>query len=911
MKKNKILLIDANALLHRTFHALPPMISRSGEHTNAVYGFLTIFFKALSEIKPDYTVLCWDEGKKTFRHLEYKEYKANRIKQADELYEQLKRTRQIIEAMGIPNYSSEEFEADDLIGTLSNQSKEKNLDTIILTGDLDSLQLVNDDVVVYTMRKGISDIVIYDAKAVKERYAGLGPEQMIDYKAIRGDASDNISGLPGIGEKTAQTLLGKYGNIDEIFKHLGELSPKIKEVFEQSKDLIEINRHLVTIVLDAPVSLDLKKAELKKYDRELVAKIFQELEFKTLLSRLPYFNGNDVINEGLFARQIPKGEKIVISKNYSLCENLDKLTQDLSGLSEFCFDTETDGLGGDLLGISFAWKEGEACYVPTLTTKTRKEVLDRLKPIFEDEKIKKFGHNLKYDYRIMKKAGVEAKPLSFDSMIASYVLHPHYNSHSMDNLAFVEMGYETMSLSALFDKGDGKKAKIGDMKTVDLDLLSQYSCEDADITLRLVNKFRKELEKNPKLNQLFNEIEMPLVKILADMELLGIKIDKDFLQKMSQKMHREIDDLQNKIYELAGKKFNVNSTIQLKEILFKDLKIGTLDIKKTKTGISTAASELEKLRDRHPIIEHLFRYRELVKLTSTYVDALPKLADEKDRVHTSFNQTLTSTGRLSSSDPNLQNIPIRTEEGRQIRKAFISDEDNVLISIDYSQIELRVAAALAKDEIMISAFKSGKDFHSIAASETLGVSLDKVTSEMRRNAKAISFGMIYGQSPHGLSEATGMSFEEARDYIDKYFVKFFKLKEFLDGQIEEARAKGYVETYFGRRRYIPEINSGVYPVRSAAERTALNTPLQGTAADILKKAMVDVNDKILMNDRFKKDVKLLLTVHDELVFECKKGLAETFTQEAKKVMENVADIGVPLEVEAKSGVSWGAMEVAK
>jgi DNA polymerase-1 len=909
MKKNKLLIIDGNALLHRTFHAIPPMITRSGEHTNAVYGFITIFFKALSEIKPDLCVICWDEGKKTFRHKEYKEYKATRVKQADELYSQLSRTREIMDLMDIPNYSSPDFEADDLIATLTEQAKLKNIETIILTGDLDSLQLVEDDKVkIYTMRKGISDIVIYNEAAVKERYGGLGPEKMIEYKAMRGDPSDNIKGLAGIGEKTAITLLAEYGDIENIYENLDKLAPKTREIFAQNKETLEENKYLVTMVKDAPVTFDEKKSELRKFDREKVAKLFQELEFKTLLSRLPYFETKNADQIGLFSEKKESSENKVINKNYELVANIDDLVTKLEAQDLICFDTETNDLYGELVGISFAFKEDSAFYVPTLEHK--QEILDKLRPIFSSSKIKKVGHNLKYDYKVMKQEGVEVESLYFDSMIASYVLHPHYNSHSMDNLAFTELGYETMPLSALFDMGDGKKAKIGDMRKVDLDLISQYSCEDADITLRWVNRFNKELDEHPKLKKLFFEVEMPLVKILSDIELQGIKIDVDLLKKMSKEMHFELGKIELDIYDIAGRKFNINSTQQLKDVLFNTLCINSNQMKKTKTGISTAASELEKLRGQHPIIEQIFRYRELSKLTNTYIDALPELVDKNDRVHTSFNQTLTSTGRFSSSEPNLQNIPIRTDEGKKIRSAFIADNGYKLISADYSQIELRVAAAMSGDKEMIKAFKSGKDFHAITASEVLDVPLEMVDQEMRRRAKAINFGMIYGQSPHGLSEATEMTHEEARDYIDKYFVHFHELKKFLDNCVEEAHKKGYTETFLGRRRYVPEINSSIFPIRSAAERVALNTPLQGTAADIIKIAMVKSYDFISNNSDFK-DVKLLLTVHDELVFECPESRVKNFVPEIKRIMENALDLGVSLDAEVKVGRDWGTLESIK
>jgi DNA polymerase I len=949
-KKEKLIIIDGNALIHRSFHALPPtMTTKKGEMANAVYGFATVLLKALKEFKPGYVVLTLDMAGPTFRHQQYKEYKATRVKAPDDLYAQIPRVRELAEAFAIPVFAESGFEADDLIGTITKLVDGK-IEKYIVTGDLDTLQLIDDSTKVYTMSRGLSDSVLYDAKVVVERF-GLVPAQMIDYKALRGDPSDNIPGVKGIGEKTASDLLKEFKTLDGVYKNIN--SPKIKdrvrELLREHKDDAYLSKDLATIKRDVKIKFDLEQAKFGNINQEEIVKLFSDLEFKSLLPRvhslfdsaithpvLPFQKGkgleNEIERQDKFERDKKMFKYVLVDDEKKFADFINKLSKQ----KKFVFDTETSGfdpLVADLLGISFCWKETEAYYV-NMAKKTglprrphslptgrqarndkqgslfsgveKKEAnpwLEELRPIFENKKIEKYGHNTKFDYRVMKNNGIVVENVAFDTMVASYLLNPGTRQHNLDAVTFTELGFEKISKDDLL--GTGKNKII--FSEVEIEKLYLYSCEDADFTWRLVNKLSAQL-KEQGMDKLFQEIEMPLITVLAGMEDNGICVDKKFLANLSKEMEKRIKELEKKIYKLAGKEFNIKSTQQLRDILFETLEISSFNIGKNKTGFSTAADELDKLKDAHPIIRLIQEYRELAKLTSTYVDALPELINNNTgRLHTSFNQTITATGRLSSTEPNLQNIPVRTDLGREIRKAFTTKEGYTILSLDYSQIELRLAAHMSGDRKMIAAFINKEDIHTATAAAINGVSLDQVTKEMRREAKATNFGILYGQGPHGLAQTADIPYDRAREFIENYFKVYKDVKKWIEKTISNAKEDGYVETLFGRRRYLPEINSSVVMVRKQAERMAVNTPLQGTAADMIKIAMIKAATEIAVEYKAE-DVKMILQVHDELLFEVKDGLTAVVGVRMQKIMEEVIKLKVPVVVEASIGENWGELK---
>ncbi|MDD5043715.1 MAG: DNA polymerase I [Patescibacteria group bacterium] len=897
-KKKQFIIIDGYALLHRAWHAIPPLTTKSGELVNAVYGFTSILLTVLKEFKPEYVAVALDRKEPTFRHQEYKEYKATREKQPEELYVQLNRVREIVGAFGIPIYEKSGFEADDVIGTICAKKSvdTKEIESVIVTGDMDTLQLVDDNTVVYTLRKGIKDTVLYDERGVRERFDGLNPDQLIDYKALRGDASDNISGVPGIGEKTALNLVKEFGNLENLYKNLDseKISDKVRGLLKENKDKAFLSKHLVTIVRDVPLELNLDATKFGEFDREKISKIFQELQFSSLLKRIPGLGADESVAAS------KKKLQTRASWDYSLINDSKSFKKFLAELKKqkiFCVDTETtslDFLQARLLGISFCWKASQAFYVVT-----KPEFIKELKPLLEDEKVKKVGHHLKYDLEILKEAGINLRGMGFDTMLASYLLNPGSRAHKLDTIVFNELGHRMISFEDLVGTGKNK-VMITD---VPVEKLAEYSCEDADYTWQLKKNLEAGLVKE-KLAELLEKLEMPLIEVLATMEKSGVKIDSQFLKKMSKKMSARLEDLAKEIYKIAGVAFNINSPLQLKEILFDKLKISTQGLKKIKTGISTAAPELEKMRGRHKIIDLISEHRELAKLKSTYLDALPKLVSEVDgRVHTSFNQTITATGRLSSSDPNLQNIPIRTELGREIRKAFIAEKGFKILSADYSQIELRVLAHIADDKNMIKAFREGQDIHTTTAAKINNVAPSEVTGEQRRAAKAVNFGIAYGMGANRLAQSTGMSREEAQEFIGRYFGLYPNIKKYIEGTKNFALRHGYVQTLFGRKRYLPDITSGLPQLRSAAERMAINMPIQGTAADLIKMAMIVIYKEL---PAISKTARMLLQVHDELVFEVPEQEAKKVGEFIKEKMENIFKLKVPLIVDVTLGDNWGA-----
>lgn len=924
--KPKLIIIDGNALIHRSFHAIPPTLrTKDGQMINAVYGFTSFLLKALNEFHPEYVVLTLDKKGPTFRHEAYADYKATRVKAPDDLYEQIPFVKKVAAAFSIPLFELDGYEADDLIGTICEQvKKHKNLENIIITGDLDTLQLIDDKTKVYTMSRGLSDSVLYGAPQVKERY-NLAPDQIIDYKALRGDVSDNIPGVKGIGEKTASELLVEFKDLDGVYqaaeKNNSKIRERILELLKANKSNAYLSRELATINLQAPIKFNLTDAEFSSFKLDKVLNLFSELGFKSLLNKVKEVR--DALNkahggqaeaedENQKTTGAKKGERIETTKfarnakkfNYQLIDDDKKFAAFLKKLKtrkNFTIDTETSGLDpitAELLGISFSWKSGEAYFV--LNSPER---LAALKPILENSKIKKYGHNLKFDWRVLKNQGVDVGGLEFDTMIASYLLNPSSRQHNLDSLAFTELGFEKISKA---DLASSQPAQLTlDFKALDPEKLSLYSCEDADFTNRLVVVLSKRL-KEEKLADLFHKIEMPLIPILGAMENSGIKMETEPLKKLSEEVALKLKKLEKEIHKLAGKNFNINSTKQLKEILFEKLEIPTDNLKKTKTGFSTAEDELIKMRDLHPIIPFIQDYRELNKLQTTYLSALPLMINPKTgRIHTSFNQTITATGRLSSTEPNLQNIPTRTEEGQKIRGAFVAASGYELVSFDYSQIELRLAAHISGDKKMMAAFADGKDIHTATAAEINEVKLDEVTKQMRREAKATNFGIIYGQGPHGLSQAAGISYTRANEFIKKYFNAYPSIKKMMDNSIKEARTKGYAITLFGRKRPLPEISSSIPAVRRGAERMAINTPLQGTAADLIKMAMIGIAQ---LTSGKETEIKMLLQVHDELIFEIKKDKLETYLPKIKKIMESGLKLRVPILVEENVGHNWGELK---
>lgn len=934
---NRFIIIDGNAILHRSFHALPPLTTKDGEMINAVYGFTMTLLKAIKDLNPKYIAVTFDKAAPTFRHEMYEEYKGTRVKAdgIEELYNQIPKLKEILKAFNIPFYEKDGFEADDLIGTIAKKiyignetppdlplekggTKEEKLETIIVTGDLDTLQLVNSHTKVYTLKKGLSDTVIYDESGVKERFEGLSPAQMIDYKALRGDPSDNIPGVKGIGEKGAIKLLNEFKTLENLYEkleaHEDFLPQKLAEKLIAHKEDALMSKKLATIDKNADFNFNFKESEWRGYDKEKIFELFQKFEFKSLLNRLP-----EKIYQGAKEPEKAREEK---EKKYVFVNTEEKFAELLKHLkkqTQIVIDTESTSENPvicDLVGISFSWKEGEAWYVESSKFKVQNPALrnskgskfQELKKIIENPDIKKAGHNIKYDMIALAGCGINLKGANFDTMIASYLLNPGSRAHGLEELVFRELGHQMTPIEDLIGKG---RDQIN-MSMVEAEKVCEYSCEDADYSFRLMKKLEARL-KEYKSYKVFEEIEIPLIPVLAEMEINGIKIDREFLGGLSKDFNRRIKKLEEKIYKIAGVAFNISSPTQLKEILFKKLGVSVKNIKKGKTGLSTAASELEKLRGAHPIIEFIFEHRELAKLISTYVNALPKLINKKTgRVHTSFNQTITATGRLSSSNPNLQNIPIRTELGKSIRKAFVAEKGYKLISADYSQIELRIIASLAKDDKMISAFEKNLDIHAATASEIFKIPLCDVTPKMRRQAKAINFGIMYGMGPRGLADAADISFDEAQIFIDEYFALYANIKKFIDKTIQGAHENGFVETYFGRRRYLPEIASGSPFIRAGAERMAINHPIQGTSADLIKMAMIKVNDKLRNAElaeravsKMQSEVKMLLQIHDELLFEARENSAEKISAVIKREMENAAKFESPIKVEIAIGDNWG------
>lgn len=896
-RKPKLAIIDAHALIHRAYHALPPMHTRQGQPTNAVLGFTTMLLKMFTTLKPTHVVAAFDMKGPTFRHELYAEYKGTRGEIDTDLVAQFDVVRAMVRAFNIPILEQQGFEADDIIGTLVTLI-DGAVQKVIVTGDMDTLQLVDDHTSVFTLKRGMSDTITYTEELVWEKY-GFGPELVTDYKGLAGDASDNIPGVAGIGDKTARELVGTYGSIEKIYEQLAKAGTRAQNRLAGHKKEALFSRKLATIKRDVPLKFVLADAELADYDTQKVLDLFAELEFRNLATKLPKsIRGQQAT---LFTDRAEQAPAPAMPANYRLVtdpKEQQALRERLSKESVIAFDTENDRLGArqyPIVGMSFAVKKGEkieAWYVPV----DRSSVKD-WQELLENPAIGKVGHNLKYDFEVLRQSGITLQPIVFDSMIASYLLHPGARQHSLDTLAVQELNHHNISITTLIGTGKEQLA----MSAVPLTKLAPYACEDADIAYQLYELFSPRLESEG-LTGVLQELELPLIPVLAAIELTGIKLDSEAMRKLHTKVAQRITKLQRQIWEAAGREFNIKSTQQLRVVLFEELNLPTVGISRTQSGWSTAAKELTKLKGTHQIIEYLEDYREVTKLQSTYIEPLPLLIDkETGRIHGSFNQVVAATGRLSSQDPNLQNIPARTELGQEIRAAFVAQPSYLLVKADYSQLELRITAHMSQDKKMIAAFKAGEDIHTATAAWVLGVDPAAVTDQQRRHAKALNFGVLYGMGSASFAATAGIAVEEARSFIERYKEQYSGIMTLITKTITTAETTGYVETMYGRRKYVPDLLAKSPGVRAAAERAAFNFPIQGTAADILKKAMIELHQYL---DKHYPHARLVLTVHDELVCEVPEKQAKAIAKQMQQIMSGVVSLDVPLEVDVAIGPNW-------
>jgi DNA polymerase-1 len=943
-EQKRLFLVDAYALIFRGYYAFikNPRINSKGIDTSAIMGFMNSLLDVIKRERPDHLAVCFDRGGSVDRVEMFEAYKANRDATPEAIKVAVPYIEEILKAMHIPIMVKEGFEADDVIGTLSKQAEKEGYQTFMVTPDKDFAQLVSENIFMYRPMFG-GGYETWGIPEVQKKFEVESPLQVIDFLGMMGDASDNIPGLPGVGEKTAKKFLAQYGSMENLLHNTHELKGKMKEKVEANKELGLLSKKLATIMLDVPVTFNETDFELNSPDIEKVKDIFQELEFRRLTENFikTFTVNNDtevkktdsVSNETTTTKPVkPKtagsGQFSLFGESESQTSNeasntssrktitttphfyqsvatgiaLKLFIKNLLQQSSVCFDTETTGLNpitAELVGIAFSWEIGKGFYVPFPEDKNEaQELIEQLRPFFESESIEKIGQNLKYDIKVLSKYNIDVKGKLFDTMIAHYLINPDMR-HGMDVLAETYLNYTPISITELI----GKKGKNQlSMREVSLEKQTEYAVEDTDITLQLKEHFQGELtEANTK--KLFDEIEIPLIKVLASMELEGINLDKKFLNTLAEALDADIKSLETKIYAEAGETFNIASPKQLGEILFDKLKLVDKP-KKTKTGqYATSEDILSYLAKDHEIIRHILDYRGLAKLKSTYVDALPLQVEPlTGRVHTDYMQTVAATGRLASNNPNLQNIPIRTERGRQVRKAFIPrNDDYTLLAADYSQIELRVIAALSEEDNMINAFKHGEDIHASTAAKVFNVPLNEVTREQRSNAKTVNFGIIYGVSAFGLSNQTDLSRTEAKELIETYYATYPKLRNFISKQVDFARDHGYVQTVLGRRRYLKDINSRNAVVRGAAERNAVNAPIQGSAADIIKIAMIHIHNKLKAGNY---KTKMLLQVHDELVFDVYKPELETVKTLVKTEMENAYTLSVPLDVDLDIGDNW-------
>ena len=934
----RLFLVDAYAMIFRGYYALirNPRLTSKGLDTSAIFGFTNSLIELIRKQKPTHLAVVFDVGKANVRTEDFADYKANRSETPEAIKIAVPYIHRILEAMHVPILGVEGYEADDVIGTIACKAENLGYTTYMVTPDKDFAQLVTDNIKIYKPGLKGADFEILGVDEVKAKYEIEDPKQVIDFLAMMGDAVDNIPGLEGVGEKTAMKFLKEYGSIENLLANTDQLKGKLKEKVENSAERGILSKKLATIICDVPIDFDHDKYNLETPDFEKVREVFDEIEFRRLYETLyRAFAEETPDSKGVTdPNKVSKFDKVETEKNgpvqldlFANFEELEQATSTKSTIEEndhlyqfvdnpkaqrilannlmnqkvVCFDTETTSLNemeAELVGMSFSYKKGLAYYIPF--SENREEVLETLeifKPFFEKEDILKIAHNLKYDYKVLRQYGVEFKGNLFDTMIAHYLLNPD-GRHGMDYLAEMYLNYKPVSIETII----GKKGKNqGNFRDADLKTQTDYAAEDADITFQLYEIFAPQLKKE-NLEDLFYKVEMPLMEVLAKMELEGVSLDEKWLAQESKDLENDLAELEKKIFELSGEEFNMNSPRQLGEILFDKMQLDP-KAKKTKTGqYATGEDVLQKLSSKHEIIQHILEYRMYQKLKSTYVDALPTQIDKDDnRVHTNFSQTTAATGRLASVNPNLQNIPIRTVRGQQIRGAFVADEGKKIIAADYSQIELRLIAEISDETNMIQAFQNGEDIHASTASKLFNVPLSEVTKTQRSQAKTVNFGIIYGQGAFGLAEQTGLSRTEAKQMIDAYFATYPKLKEWMAEQVHKARQLGYVETILGRKRHLKDINSNNFVVKGHAERNAVNAPIQGSAADIIKIAMINIDQKL---EQEKLETKMLLQVHDELVFEAPVSEIETATNLIKSEMENAVETKVPLLVEVGIGDNW-------
>lgn len=924
-------LIDGHALAYRTYFAITKgssggFITRSGEPTAGVYGFTSVLLRLLEQEHPDYLAVAFDTGR-TFRDEMFPAYKGTREKMPDELSTQIERIRQLVDAFNIPRLELAGYEADDVLGSIARKAVAQGLGVKIITGDRDLLQLVEPRIIVSLPGKSLSDSKDYLAEDVKE-YLGVRPDQVVDYKALVGDKSDNIPGVAGIGEKTAVSLLETYNDLDGVYAHLEELPAGARKKLEVGRDAAYLSRKLATIVLDLEVPLDLDHARPSHFDPAKIEAIFRELEFRSLLPRLTAIEqqmGKIGLQKGqqlsMFETQSPvklEEQQAVPAQEpprqtiiVDTLEKLNELARRLETAEQISFDTETtstDPIQADLVGISLAVEPGTGYYIPVghrtgepqLPLET---VIAALRGPMTDERIPKVGHNLKYDFVMLARNGLRAEPLAFDTMIAEWLINPNSHNLGLKNLAWVRKDIRMTHIQDLIGKGKNQVT----MAEVKIGEAGAYAAADAEVVLHLIPELRGDLEECQSTD-LLDKIEMPLISVLADMEMAGVALDTAFLEKMSRELSERLAEIETRVYQAVGEPFNLNSPQQLSDALFNRLMITPPDrTARTASGFySTSVDVLDALRGKHPVVDWVLEYRELSKLKSTYLDALPvEVNPRTGRVHTTYNQTGSVTGRIASSDPNLQNIPIRTDLGRQVRRAFVASPGNRLLSVDYSQVELRIVAHMAQDQAMLNTFRASQDIHAATAAAIYGVRLDQVTKDQRRRAKGINFGLIYGISAFGLMRYTDLTLAESENFMEAYFKQFPGVKSYLDGIRLLAANQGYVETLLGRRRYFPGLkNQRDRNIRNREEREAINAPVQGTAADIMKIAMLNTPPAL---KKAGLHGRMLLQVHDELVLECPE--AEVFQTAAvvQKVMEDAYNLDVPLSTEARVGLNWGEM----
>lgn len=926
-------LIDGHALAYRMYFALTAGGSSQrwqtskGEPSAGIYGFARELVRVLEQEKPEYLAVAFDVGK-TFRDEIFPAYKATREKMPDELRSQIERIREMVDAFNIPRLEMEGYEADDVLGSIARIAAEQGLGVKIITGDRDLLQLVNERTAVYLA--GDDQTYITDQDVIKK--LGVRPGQVVDYKALVGDTSDNIPGVKGVGEKTATALLEKFGTLDAIYQNLDQVEKRWKAKLEANKDAAYMSRDLAQIEVNLDIKLDLEHAVVKPFDPSKLEAFFKEMEFRTLLSKVPGISGGAkesteaapktaktksgqmtlFVNQPqvIYSPQSANIEVITVDTE----NKLNDLVQELSKAKVISFDTETtdtEEMKAEIVGISLAIREGQGYYIPVGHTSGNNLPIDRvisaLTPSMTNAKIGKIAHNAKYDYIVLARYGLVTTPLTFDTMLAEFIVDPSSRNLGLKNLASARLSEEMTHIEELIGKG---KKQIS-MADVAIETAANYAAADAETTLRLMPILQKELER-VNGTKILDEIDMPLTAVLAEMEMTGALIDTKFFGAMSIELGKRLAEIEKQVFDLAGKTFNINSPQQLSDILFNHLRLEPPDKgRKTATGFfSTSADVLDAMRGKHPILDWILEQRELSKLKSTYVDALPNAVDKNTRrVHTSYSQIGAVTGRLSSNNPNLQNIPIRTDTGRRVRNGFIADAGSLLLSVDYSQIELRIVAHMAEDEAMLAAFRAGEDIHATTAAAIYDIELDQVTKDMRRHAKAINFGLIYGMSAFGLTRSTELTLAEAEDFVKAYFKKFPAIKKYLDGMRKQAAEIGYVETLLGRRRYFPALQGKVnLQMKNREEREAINAPIQGTAADIMKIAMLKIPSALKAAGL---KGKMLLQVHDELVLECPESEMQKTAQVVQQTMANAYPLSMPLETEARAGANWGEMTVLK